>query len=223
MNVSPSATNRITVGPTFELEREAGVPCVAGVDEAGRGPLAGPVVAAAVVLDRTRVPGGIDDSKVLKEPDRERLFAEITTTVPFGVGIGIGSVAEIDRLNILQASLLAMRRAVTALAWHIGHMPDLALVDGNRSARLACPERLVIGGDAASLSIAAASIIAKVTRDRLMVRLANQHAGFRWETNRGYPTAHHRLALTILGPTPHHRRSFAPLRPTKHEQPRLTL
>jgi ribonuclease HII len=221
MKVSQSAANRTTVGPTFELEREAGVPCVAGVDEAGRGPLAGPVVAAAVVLDRTRVPGGIDDSKVLKEPDRERLFAEITTTVPFGVGIG--SVAEIDRLNILQASLLAMRRAVTALAWHIGHMPDLALVDGNRSARLACPERLVIGGDAASLSIAAASIIAKVTRDRLMVRLANQHAGFRWETNRGYPTAHHRLALTILGPTPHHRRSFAPLRPTKHEQPRLTL
>jgi ribonuclease HII len=221
MNVSPSAMNRTTVGPTFELERQAGVPCVAGVDEAGRGPLAGPVVAAAVVLDRTRVPGGIDDSKVLKEPDRERLFAEITTTVPFGVGIG--SVAEIDRLNILQASLLAMRRAVTALAWHIGHMPDLALVDGNRSARLACPERLVIGGDAASLSIAAASIIAKVTRDRLMVRLADRHAGFRWETNRGYPTAHHRLALTILGPTPHHRRSFAPLRSTKHEQSHLTL
>ena len=138
-------------------------------------------------------------------------------------GVGIGSVAEIDRLNILQASLLAMRRAVTALAWHIGHMPDLALVDGNRSARLACAERLVIGGDAASLSIGAASIIAKVTRDRLMVRLANHHAGFRWETNRGYGTAYHRLALTILGPTPHHRRSFAPLRPTKHEQLRLTL
>ena len=197
------------------------MPCVAGVDEAGRGPLAGPVVAAAVVLDRTRIPNGINDSKVLKEFDRERLFDEITTTAPFGVGIG--SVAEIDRLNILQASLLAMRRAVTALAWHIGHMPDLALVDGNRSARLACAERLVIGGDAASLSIGAASIIAKVTRDRLMVRLANHHAGFRWETNRGYGTAYHRLALTILGPTPHHRRSFAPLRPTKHEQLRLTL
>jgi ribonuclease HII len=221
MNISPSATDRTAAGPTFELEREAGLPCVAGVDEAGRGPLAGPVVAAAVVLDRNRIPSGIDDSKVLKEPDRERLFAEITASAPFGVGTG--SVAEIDRLNILQASLLAMRRAVTALAWHIGQMPDLALVDGNRSARLACPERLVVGGDAASLSIAAASIIAKVTRDRWMAGLAGQHAGFRWETNRGYATAHHRLALTILGPTPHHRRSFAPLRPTKHEQLRLTL
>ena len=221
MNVSPSATDRTTAGPTFDLERGAGVPCVAGVDEAGRGPLAGPVVAAAVVLDRTRIPDGIDDSKVVKESDRERLFAEITTTARRGVGIG--SVAEIDRLNILQASLLAMRRAVTALAWHLGHLPDLALVDGNRSARLACAERLVIGGDAASLSIAAASIIAKVTRDRLMARLAHHHAGFRWETNRGYATAHHRIALTILGPTPHHRRSFAPLRPTKHEQLRLTL
>lgn len=197
------------------------MPCVAGVDEAGRGPLAGPVVAAAVVLDRSRVPAGIDDSKVLKESDRERLFAEITATAPHGVGTS--SVAEIDRLNILQASLLAMRRAVTALAWHIGQMPDLALVDGNRSARLTCSERLVIGGDAASLSIAAASIIAKVTRDRLMLHLADQHAGFRWETNRGYATAHHLLALTILGPTPHHRRSFAPLRPVKHEQLRLTL
>jgi ribonuclease HII len=221
MNVSPSAQDRTAAGPTLDLEREAGVPCVAGVDEAGRGPLAGPVVAAAVVLDRTRIPDGINDSKALKEPDRERLFAEITAAAPFGVGIS--SVAEIDQLNILQASLLAMRRAVTAMAWHIGHMPDLALVDGNRSARLACPERLVIGGDAASLSIAAASIIAKVTRDRLMARLADRHAGFRWETNRGYGTAYHRLALTILGPTPQHRRSFAPLRPTTHEQIRLTL
>ena len=221
MNVAPSAHDPTATGPTFDLEREAGVPCVAGVDEAGRGPLAGPVVAAAVVLDRTRIPDGINDSKVLKKPDRERLFAEITAMAPFGVGIS--SVAEIDRLNILQASLLAMRRAVTAMAWHMGHMPDLALVDGNRSARLACSERLVIGGDATSLSIAAASIIAKVTRDRLMAQLADRHAGFRWETNRGYGTAYHRLALTILGPTPHHRRSFAPLRPTTHEKPRLTL
>jgi ribonuclease HII len=219
MNVSSSA--RTTSGPTLDLEREAGVPFVAGVDEAGRGPLAGPVVAAAAVLDRGRIPEGIDDSKALKEPDRERLFAEITRTATFGVGLS--SVAEIDRLNILQASLLAMRRAVRALSWHLGHLPDHALVDGNRSARLPCPERLVIGGDAASLSIAAASIIAKVTRDRLMTQLAANHAGFRWETNRGYATAHHRLALTILGPTPHHRHSFAPLRPTAHEQLRLTL
>lgn len=221
MNVSPSGRRQTTTGPTFDLERAAGVPCVAGVDEAGRGPLAGPVVAAAAVLDRGRIPDGIDDSKTLKEADRERLFAEIIHTATYG--IGIGSVAEIDRLNILQASLLAMRRAVTALAWRLGHLPDYALVDGNRSARLPCPERLVVGGDAASLSIAAASIIAKVTRDRLMAQLAADHAGFRWETNRGYATAHHRLALTILGPTPHHRRSFAPLRSITHEQLRLTL
>ena len=221
MNISPSAKGRTAPGPTLDLEDEARVLCVAGVDEAGRGPLAGPVVAAAVVLDRTRIPDGINDSKVLKEPDRERLFAKITGAASFGVGIS--SVTEIDRLNILQASLLAMRRAVTVMAWHMGHMPDLALVDGNRSARLACSERLVIRGDATSLSIAAASIIAKVTRDRLMARLADRHAGFGWETNRGYGTAYHRLALTILGPTPHHRRSFTPLRPTKHEQPRLTL
>ena len=221
MNVSPSARHRAATGPTLDLEREAGGPCVAGVDEAGRGPLAGPVVAAAAVLDWGRIPDGIDDSKTLKEPDRERLFAEIIQSATYGVGVG--SVAEIDRLNILQASLLAMRRAVRALSWHLGHLPDHALVDGNRSARLPCPERLVVGGDAASLSIAAASIIAKVTRDRLMTQLAADHAGFRWETNRGYATAHHRLALTILGPTAHHRRSFAPLRPTAHEQLRLTL
>jgi ribonuclease HII len=221
MNVSSSAPRRSPTGPTLDLERQAQVPCVVGVDEAGRGPLAGPVVAAAVVLDPTRVPDGIDDSKTLKEPDRERLFAAISSAAV--VGVGIGTVAEIDRINILQASLLAMRRAVTALAWHQGRMPDLALVDGNRSARLGCPEKLVVGGDAISLSIAAASIIAKVTRDRLMTRLAADHRGFRWETNRGYATAHHRLALTILGPTPHHRRSFAPLRPVMHEQIRLTL
>ncbi len=221
MNVTPSAHRRTKTGPNWDIERDAAGPCIAGVDEAGRGPLAGPVIAAAVVLDPARLPEGIDDSKTLNETERERLFAEILSTAT--VGIGTGSVAEVDRINILQASLLAMRRAVTALAWHLGHLPDLALVDGNRSARLACPERLVVGGDGLSLSIAAASIVAKVTRDRLMTALAADHAGYRWETNRGYATAHHRLALTLLGPTPHHRRSFAPLRPASHEQLRLTL
>ena len=221
MNMTPSAHRRTKTGPTWDIERDAAAPCIAGVDEAGRGPLAGPVIAAAVVLDPARLPEGIDDSKTLNETERERLFAEILSTAT--VGIGTGSVAEVDRINILQASLLAMRRAVTALAWHLGHLPDLALVDGNRSARLACPERLVVGGDGLSLSIAAASIVAKVTRDSLMTALAADHAGYRWETNRGYATAHHRLALTLLGPTPHHRRSFAPLRPASHEQLLLTL
>lgn len=221
MNVTPSAHRRTKTGPNWDIERDAAGPCIAGVDEAGRGPLAGPVIAAAVVLDPARLPEGIDDSKTLNETERERLFAEILSTAT--VGIGTGSVAEVDRINILQASLLAMRRAVTALAWHLGHLPDLALVDGNRSARLACPERLVVGGDGLSLSIAAASIVAKVTRDSLMTALAADHPGYRWETNRGYATAHHRLALTLLGPTPHHRRSFAPLRPPSHEQLRLTL
>ncbi|MDA0369684.1 MAG: ribonuclease HII [Proteobacteria bacterium] len=221
MNVLPQGVDIAHTGPHLRLEREAVGQIVVGVDEAGRGPLAGPVVAAAVVLDLGQIPDGIDDSKVLKEGQREALFALIQQTAT--VGVGVGSVEEIDRLNILQASLLAMRRAVTALAWRLGRMPDLALVDGNRSPRLACTERLIVGGDATSTSIAAASIIAKVTRDRLMVRLAEHHAGFGWEHNRGYGTAHHRLALTLLGPTPHHRRSFAPIRQTAHEQPPLSL
>ncbi len=220
MNIVPAGPRARRPGPTLQFEREAANQIVAGVDEAGRGPLAGPVVAAAVILDRSRVPDGIDDSKVVKEPRRDVLFGQICETA--AVGVDIGSVAEIDRLNILQASLLAMRRAVRSLAWQVGRMPDLALIDGNRSPRLICAERLIVGGDAASLSIAAASIVAKVTRDRLMARLAQDHAGYGWDHNRGYGTAHHRLALTLLGPTPHHRRSFAPLRPTTHEQPPLS-
>ncbi|MEQ8247471.1 MAG: ribonuclease HII [Alphaproteobacteria bacterium] len=219
MNIA-AETRKRRPGPTLRFEREAGGGRIAGVDEAGRGPLAGPVVAAAVILDVSRLPDGIDDSKTVKEPQREALYRQICDTA--AVGVGIASVAEIDRLNILQASLLAMRRAVRDLAWRIGRMPDLALIDGNRSPRLTCAERLIVGGDAASVSIAAASIIAKVTRDRLMARLAQDHAGYGWERNRGYGTAHHRLALTLLGPTPHHRRSFAPLRPTAHEQPLLS-
>ena len=206
--------------PDDTFEREAGG-MVVGVDEAGRGPLAGPVVAAAVRLDPSRIPAGIDDSKALDEARRESLYERIRAAAT--VGVGIGSVAEIDRINILEASLLAMRRAVNDLAWQCGRQPDRALIDGNRSPRLACPETLIVGGDARSLSIAAASIVAKVVRDRMMNELARRHLGYGWETNRGYGTAHHRLALTILGPTVHHRRTFAPLRSATHEQLPLTL
>ncbi len=179
---------------------------VCGVDEAGRGPLAGPVVAAAVILDPRRVPEGIDDSKKLKAAERERLFALIGASAE--VGIGEASVAEIDAVNILQATFLAMRRAVAALR----APPDHALIDGNRAPGLACAVTTVVAGDARSLSIAAASIVAKVTRDRLMAGLARQHPGYGWERNMGYGTAAHLEGLGRLGLTPHHRLSFAPVR-----------
>jgi ribonuclease HII len=183
-----------------------GFPRVAGVDEAGRGPLAGPVVAAAVVLDPARIPAGIDDSKTLRAAARARLCAEILALAD--VGIGQASVEEIDRLNILRAAHLAMARAVAALS----APPDIALIDGNLVPEpLACPGRAIVRGDALSLSVAAASIVAKVTRDRIMVDLAQQHPGYGWERNMGYPSAAHRAALARLGPTPHHRRSFRPV------------
>lgn len=179
---------------------------VAGVDEAGRGPLAGPVVAAAVVLDRARIPPGIDDSKALGREARVRLCAEILRGAE--VGIGQASVEEIDRLNILRAAHLAMERAVAALP----APPDVALIDGNLvPGALGCPGHALVRGDALSLSIAAASIVAKVTRDRIMVDLAQQHPGYGWERNMGYPSPAHRAALERLGPTPHHRRSFRPV------------
>jgi ribonuclease HII len=187
--------------------RTDGARRVAGLDEVGRGPLAGPVTAAAVVLDPARLPAGLDDSKALAAPVRAALAAEILATSE--VAIVHVEVAEIDRLNILQASLLAMRRAVAAL----GACPCHALIDGDR-----CPDGLpcratpVVGGDGRSLSIAAASIVAKVARDRLMADLAQQHPGYGWETNAGYATKMHLSALRDLGPTPHHRRSFAPVR-----------
>lgn len=179
---------------------------VAGVDEAGRGPLAGPVVAAAVVLDRGRLPVGLDDSKKLGLSARERLFDEIMELAE--VGVGLASVAEIDALNILYASHLAMERAVAALPG----VPDHALIDGNMVPKgLTCPATALVKGDGRSLSIAAASIIAKVTRDRIMVDLAQQFPGFGWERNAGYPTKAHKEALARLGVTPHHRRSFKPV------------
>ncbi|SDE55598.1 ribonuclease HII [Rhodospira trueperi] len=198
--------------PDFTLEcQHPGLVC--GVDEAGRGPLAGPVVAAAVVLDRHRLPAvlrdGLDDSKALKPARREVLFASLQDTPAARLGIAVVEAAEIDRLNVLGATLLAMARAVGALG---DPAPTLALVDGNRPPALACPVRCVIKGDAKSLSIAAASIAAKVTRDRLMVDLDARYPGFGWARNMGYGTAEHLAALQTLGPTPQHRRSFAPVR-----------
>jgi len=179
---------------------------VAGVDEAGRGPWAGPVVAAAVILDRSKRLPGIDDSKKLSAIKREALFDLIMAKAC--VGVGIASVEEIDTLNILQASMLAMCRAVEALSV----APCMALVDGNTPPELACRVTTIVGGDAKSLSIAAASIIAKVTRDRMMRELAGEFPGYGWERNAGYGTAAHQKGLATLGVTPHHRRSYKPIR-----------
>ena len=190
-----------------DLSLEAAVRgLVAGIDEAGRGPWAGPVVAAAVILDRRAIPEGVADSKRLSPARREALYAQLETSAR--IGVGAASVAEIDTLNVLGATLLAMRRALMRLRV----VPALALIDGDRAPALPCAARTVVRGDSRSLSIAAASIVAKVTRDRLMARLAQAHPGFGWERNRGYGTPEHRAALIRLGLTPHHRRSFAPIR-----------
>jgi ribonuclease HII len=200
---------RIT--PDFDLERAAqsqGFTHVAGVDEVGRGPLSGPVTAAACILDPARIPAGIDDSKRLKEADRLRLAAEIKDCA-VAWAIAHATVQEIDAINILQASHLAMKRALQALV----PVADFALVDGNKMPReIPIPGQTVIKGDAKSLSIAAASIIAKVERDQIMRDLARLHPEFGWETNMGYPTEQHRKALEQFGPTPHHRITFGPVR-----------
>jgi ribonuclease HII len=194
--------------PDFAIEKRcAGIVC--GVDEAGRGPLAGPVVAAAVILDRKRLPRllreRLDDSKKLDREEREE-YAIVLRRSAVAIGIGAASVTEIDRINILRATLTAMCRAVAALRI----APAVALVDGNVPPPLPCPVETVIGGDGLSLSIAAASVIAKVTRDRLMRRLALRYGGYGWDHNVGYGTEEHRAALLALGATRHHRRSFAP-------------
>lgn len=198
--------------PDFSLEdtaRSHGLGLICGIDEAGRGPWAGPVVAGAAILDRAGLSGvlrrGLDDSKKLKRWRREELFEALEAEAR--IGIGAAEVAEIDSLNILRASLLAMARAVGDL----GVVPELALVDGNRRPNLPCPVVCVVKGDGRSLSIAAASIAAKVTRDRIMADLARAHPGYGWERNSGYGTAEHQAALRRLGVTPHHRRSFAPV------------
>lgn len=206
--------------PDFALELLNGAGrgrVVVGIDEAGRGPWAGPVTAAAVWLDAERLAAGfrsgLDDSKKLPRPTREAIFEEMLALAsaadpPVVLALGEAGVEEIDRLNILQASLLAMARAVAALAVR----PDMALVDGCQAPRLGCRVTTIVGGDARCLTIAAASIAAKVTRDRLMARLAETHPGYGWDTNAGYGTAAHRSALARLGVTPHHRRSFRPIR-----------
>jgi ribonuclease HII len=193
--------------PNFAREAALGG-LVCGIDEVGRGPLAGPVVAAAVILDRAKMPRSlrklIDDSKKLTAEEREEYAVALRCCAT--IALGAAAVAEIDRINILRASLLAMRRAVAALPAE----PTAALVDGNQAPALPCPVHTVVGGDGLSLTIAAASIVAKVARDRLMRRLALRYEGYGWETNVGYATAEHRAAIVRLGLTPHHRLSFQP-------------
>lgn len=187
------------------LNEHAGYVC--GVDEVGRGPLAGPVVAAAVILNPDRIPVGLNDSKKLTEKKRDALFDRIMEAA-VSVSIAEASVEEIDEINILQASLLAMRRAVEGLDPKI----TSALVDGNKDPGLGMPTRTLIKGDSRSLSIAAASIIAKVFRDRLMKKLADEHPEYGWDKNAGYGVPKHLAALKLVGATRHHRQSFAPIR-----------
>jgi ribonuclease HII len=193
-------------GDPFVPVEYAGHP-VAGVDEAGRGPLAGPVVAAAVILDAACPIIGLADSKTLSEPRRIELAAQIRERAQ-AWALGMASVEEIDQLNILQATLLAMRRAIEGLAV----TPVLALVDGNQPPRLACAVRTVVRGDARVPAISAASILAKVTRDAFMVELDGRHPEYGFAGHKGYPTAAHLAALERHGVTEVHRRSFGPVR-----------
>jgi len=181
-------------------------PLIAGVDEVGRGPLAGPVVAAAVILDPARPIAGLADSKTLSPIRREQLATEIRAKA-LAWALGRAEVAEIDRLNILQASLLAMQRAIAALSI----VPEQALVDGNRCPPLACPCRAIVKGDATVPAISAASILAKVARDAEMGELHERYPRYGFAQHKGYPTAAHRDALRRFGPCPEHRRSFAPV------------
>jgi ribonuclease HII len=202
--------------PTYAREKELAcrqcVP-VCGIDEAGRGPLAGPVVAAAVILHEKRRPRGIRDSKMLTPEAREELYPRIMASAC--VGVGIADVERIDRDNILRASLWAMTQAVRAL----GTRPAFALVDGNMLPELDCPGEAIVDGDALCVSIAAASIIAKVIRDRIMTELAREYPLYGFERHKGYCTDAHLVALREYGPTPYHRRSFAPVA----EWPMLTI
>jgi ribonuclease HII len=192
--------------PDFRIEAEHGG-IVAGIDEAGRGPLAGPVIAAAVVLDGKALDilEGVDDSKALSRRQREHLYDRITAVA--WVGLGAASVLEIDRLNVLQATFIAMARAVS----NLGFTPDTALVDGNGLPDLPCTAHAIIAGDTSCLSIAAASVVAKVTRDRIMASLARAYPVYGWDHNAGYATAEHRAAIAAHGISRHHRRSFSPI------------
>ena len=191
--------------PDFSFERQCYGP-VCGVDEAGRGPLAGPVVAAAVILTPARIPEGLNDSKALSSKQRELLLNMLEKNAH--IGIGISEPEEIDRMNILGATLIAMRRAVLALPI----LPDMALIDGNKLPKLPCNAQALIKGDSRSLSIAAASIVAKVTRDRLMMEAGTRYPGYGLAGHKGYPTKAHIDAVKHLGASPIHRRSFRPVR-----------
>jgi ribonuclease HII len=200
--------NEPVVRPTFRRERRAlnkGIFPVAGCDEAGRGPLAGPVVAAAVVLDPERIPRGLNDSKKLDAEEREKLYVKICATAQ--VAVAFGAVDRIDRDNILRASLWALARAVKALPVR----PKLVFVDGNQRIDCGCDCQTVVSGDALVVSVAAASIVAKVTRDRLMMQLGRAYPGYGFERHMGYSVPEHFAALARLGPTIHHRKSFAPV------------
>jgi ribonuclease HII len=194
--------------PDFSFERlafETGARIVCGVDEAGRGPWAGPVVAAAVILDTERIPIGLNDSKKLSEARREALCIELKSSAE--IGIGIADVSRIDRDNILAATFWAMQQAIAKLA----KPPDFVLIDGNRAPRLACRTETIVSGDARSLSIAAASIVAKVTRDGIMKELDLAMPEYGFARHKGYGTAAHAEALRRFGPSEHHRKSFAPI------------
>jgi ribonuclease HII len=191
--------------PDFTIEHSMqGI--IAGVDEAGRGPWAGPVVAAAVIAKQENFPPGIDDSKKLSADKREKFFKQIMQSCI--VGIGLASPREIDDLNILQATMLAMQRAISNLP----SLPDCAIIDGNKTPQLPCKSIAIIKGDAKSLSIAAASIIAKVTRDRIMRKLADEYPFYGWDSNSGYGTKKHQDGLAIHGITSQHRLSFKPIK-----------
>ena len=207
MRISDSPAKAAFV-PTFELEAvefELAGGVIAGVDEAGRGPWAGPVVAAAVILDPKNLPPGINDSKALDEDARETVYRRIVATSQFAVGIA--EVERIDRDNILAATMWAMSEAVARLS----PIPRLVLIDGNKAPRLSMDSRTIVKGDAKCLSIAAASIIAKVTRDRMMMALAEACPGYGFERHKGYGTPEHKAALAKLGVSAHHRRSFKPV------------
>ncbi len=199
----------VMLDPTIETgirQSNSNILRIAGVDEVGRGPWAGPVTACAVILDPNRIPAGLRDSKKLSARQRQALFQPIVDSAD--VGVAHVSVEQIDALNILQATLLAMKLALEKLK----HQPDFALIDGNRiPSELSCPAEAVVKGDAKCQSIAAASIVAKVTRDNLMVALSQQFPGYGWENNAGYGTKQHQQGLKKLGVTPHHRRSFKPI------------
>jgi ribonuclease HII len=192
--------------PDYAFETQAALrfgPLITGIDEAGRGPLAGPVIAAAVILNPADIPDGIDDSKKVPEARREKLFDRIMACA-VAVGVGSANVEEIEEINILQATFLAMRRAAEALDPPAAY----ALIDGRDAPPLPCPAEAIIKGDGKALSIAAASIIAKVTRDRIMRALAAEYPGYGWEKNKGYGSKMHMDAILRLGITPHHRRAF---------------